>query len=762
LVVCVLGCTAAVRAAAAEGPVQVAVTVDASQVLRTFSPQRLGGTNIAAWTSAELFANPHFRKLMAELRAAQIRLPGGSWSNVLYWNGNGVRGPDGKVDPSRVGADGYPAVDYSGYAPSFMVDSKTLHPESSGWHGNIDVKGLHEFIAAVGSTPLPCPNLGTGRPVDAAEWVRYANTKWGYDARYWELGNELGGSWEAGTDLPFGKGRLTGEMYGQRYREMVAAMKAVDATIKVGGGAFPADMLREAGDLTDFVMSHIYPGNPAYSDEQQFTRVKAVAESAEELRGLISKHAPQRAGRIELGITEWGLPDYPGVRDSINALWSSLFLSEAAVAGFDFATQWLGTDMFQYASKPDGKEPDFGGPIQPMSQYWAMWMWNRYVGNRLLRSEQSPAPAVQSFATLGEDGVVVQIVNTDHDRPAEVKVELRGFEAADAGEVAVFSTREYSWDRVTGKVRWSRMPTVTPIAASPSMSLAVPPFSVVYVRIPPTGGTSDVWAKWSEPASIAQGAGRLAISLPRELYVGDKVEGWLVASSADGNSPAATADAALAVEGASLDRTTVRMAESAGRFYFVSDKPGQARVTATSGGMEAVCDVVVKAAVPQPRVYWFFQEPALTSEMGYVTDWKVTTDDSVRANQRIARIDLDGTRPSEQRRTLLRMQRMPEAAVLDRSNVRGVAFDMCVSPDFACEDPNAVVQVVMQSPANWWMVIGQVKLATARQWQTYRLVTDDPKHLEAMPFVHNLSFLIVAEKPASGSVYLDRAGLMVR
>ena len=56
-----------------------------------------------------------------------------------------MRKADGTVDPDKVGPDGYPAVDYSDYAPSFLVDTKTLHPGSNGWHGNVDVKTQHEF-----------------------------------------------------------------------------------------------------------------------------------------------------------------------------------------------------------------------------------------------------------------------------------------------------------------------------------------------------------------------------------------------------------------------------------------------------------------------------------------------------------------------------------------------------------------------------------------------------------------------------------------
>ena len=191
--------------AAADSPIEATITVDAAQVLRTMDPQRLGGTNVAMWYYPSTYDGT--LKWMPELGARYIRMPGGSWANGVYWNGHGVRGADGKVDPTKVGPDGYPAVDYSDYEPSFLVDTKTLHPAKGDWHGHSDVKKQHEFIRSIpGAQAMVCPNAGTGRAVDAAEWVRWANKKMGYNVRFWEIGNELGGSWEAGTDMPLGKG----------------------------------------------------------------------------------------------------------------------------------------------------------------------------------------------------------------------------------------------------------------------------------------------------------------------------------------------------------------------------------------------------------------------------------------------------------------------------------------------------------------------------------------------------------------------------
>ena len=98
-----------------------------------------------------------------------------------------------------MGPDGYPTVDYSGYAPGFTVDSKTLQP-STGFHGNVDVKTLHDWVKSIpGASPMPCPNAGTGRAIDAGEWV-----KWSKSAKLPRnlLGNRQRARWQLGARLP--------------------------------------------------------------------------------------------------------------------------------------------------------------------------------------------------------------------------------------------------------------------------------------------------------------------------------------------------------------------------------------------------------------------------------------------------------------------------------------------------------------------------------------------------------------------------------
>ena len=97
-------------------------------------------------------------------------------------------------------------------------------------------------VTQSGAQALVCVNYGTntagnagGDPSEAAAWVDYANNTKKYGVKYWEVGNEVYGNGEYGsafeTDLHSDHSPAA---YGTNVAQYVSAMKAKDATIKVG------------------------------------------------------------------------------------------------------------------------------------------------------------------------------------------------------------------------------------------------------------------------------------------------------------------------------------------------------------------------------------------------------------------------------------------------------------------------------------------------------------------------------------------------
>jgi hypothetical protein len=746
-------------------PLQVRVSIDASHVVRVIEPRLLGGTNVAGWTSADKYASPSLRALTGEMWPGVIRLPGGSWGDVVFWNGNGMRGADGDVDPTRT-KDGYPAIDYSDYAPSIVVDQNG-HPHK-GWQENSDVKTMHEFIHALpGCDQMAIVNCGTGRPIDAAEWVKWANQKMGYHVKYWEVGNELDGSWEAGHFLANGK-ELTADMYAQRYKAIARAMKAVDPTIKIGGSAaslgFTEAMLRDAGEYVDFVSVHMYPGNPAEPAETQFSAVREASDAAQRVHQLIAKYQPKRAGQIKLAITEWSPPErYSGV-EIANGLWAGVFIREAVLSGIDILTKFEWEGLSEPAVQPaKGAAPDANGVWRPRATYWALWLWNHYSGDKLLAALQEGSVSVRAVATRSDDAVYIMLINGDASRPADATINLNGFEPAAQGETATLSTETYFWNYLTQRVEWSLPPKISLVDTGVSFDVRVPAFSIVSVRVPS--------ASHPELSSLAQNAQpnvagradnfRLRMILPSEAYPGDQVEGWVEAVDADSEAPCAgiTEAAHIVVNGKGwLEPKEVGLAGAAGRFVLRAVAPGVVTVTATVETASASSTVTFKPAVPRPHIFWGFDEFRMND---FHSDCVLKGDTSVRPNNCVARVDFPES-PAKQGGVLLRIDGLPGSDRLDLGNTRGVTFDLKTSADFSCGDPNARVDVVMQSRANWWMVLGSVPLAGNKDWTTHRLVTVNGDYIKAMPFAGSLVFLFGAGQQVHGSVYLDNVGFMVR
>lgn len=743
------------------------VIINAGEVVREMNPRLIGGTNLALWNEARHFKTPLLRKWMDELGTGLIRLPGGSWSNAYYWNGNGVRNDKGDVDPSRVGKDGYPAVDYSAYKPGFMVDSKTLKP-IHGFHGNVDIKTLEDFIKATpGAMGLPSLNAGTGRPIEAAEWVKWSKQN-GYETAYWHVGNELGGSWEPGTFLPDGS-TITGDIFVERFNAIADAVHAVDPKAKLGSFAFAEDTLRASGDRVAFVSIHTYPGSTTLTSQENLARIpQTVANEVNQVRGWIEKYQPQRKDEIEIGYTEWNLSGGMNASDLFSGLWTSMMLGEFARQGVDFATKWDTFTHVKGMTAGHGLIFTDGDKFTRKAAYYALQLWNHYTGNQVLQPVVESPDALYSYASRDKDAVFVMLVNPHYNREATVEIDLSNFDAGPKGEMATLSAREYFWNPHTHYPERSQSPRVTPIDAGSKFTVRVAPFSTAYLRIPSAKAPSKskFMSAQKAPAKAAAKP-ELGFILPPEIYVGDRLVGYVFAKdSASGEAfPDALPPAELKSTGnIQADRKTVRLAEALGRFEFVVGCTEPVELTASVNGAEASTKISAKSSVPRPMLIWDFQKESPAGNKLFDSRYKLTADLNQRPNKEVARIDLkpeDFPDGDKEHKVLFRINSLPERGDVNRANIRGVFFDV-KTLGLVLEDPNASISVVMQSPADFWMVLGRVPLAGNEDWKRHEVTFDRQSYLDAIGSSYNIWFVLNTSKPITGTILLDRIGLMVR
>jgi alpha-N-arabinofuranosidase len=270
-------------------PSVVNVSVNPKDRIRKVD-RRMFGLNAAVWDAA--YPSPNTQALLTELDNQALRFPGGSLSDVYHWQTN-------------------------------TSDGQTFE-----WANSFD-----DFIQIAGRTHAASyitVNYGTGTPEEAAAWVKYANKTLRSNVRYWEVGNENYGSWEADNNTrPHDP-----VTYATRFKEYWRQMKAIDPSIRIGAvvingedayanypeqqvtnprtgavhkGWTPIvlDTLRQLGVTPDFVVYHRYEQAPGgESDLFLLDSAASWGNDAAQLRQMLDDYLGRKSKQVELAVTE--------------------------------------------------------------------------------------------------------------------------------------------------------------------------------------------------------------------------------------------------------------------------------------------------------------------------------------------------------------------------------------------------------------------------------------------------------------------------
>jgi alpha-L-arabinofuranosidase len=394
---------------------------------------------------------------VAALRPAFMRWPGGNVAQDYRWMwGTGPRDQ----------------------RPVWANLSWRNEPEPSDF-GTVE---FIEFSRRVGAEPTLTVNVeGRGATAEeAAAWVEYCNgpvtSRYGavraahgypepFRVKYWEIGNEIWGSWV--------RGHSDAETYARNYRRYYDAMRAVDSTIKfiaVGDNdmQWNRTVLRRVGRLIDYLAIHHYYGHDSAQRDPKnlMARPLTYERFYRDVAGLIREEVPGHT--IRLAINEWGL-DVPEERQYSmeSALYgarlmnvferSSPLVAMSAVS--DLVNGWPG-GIIQAS-----RHAVFVSPL-----YHVNAMHAQHLGaDRLQTTVDSPVfdaaregrdiPYLDVTASRSADGerVYLKIVNTDPARTIDTRVEVRG--------VAVAS--DASWKILTAPDLTTRNSFAVPDAVAP-------------------------------------------------------------------------------------------------------------------------------------------------------------------------------------------------------------------------------------------------------------------------------------------------------
>ncbi len=260
-----------------------------------------------------------FRKdvlaLVKELHVPVIRYPGGNFVSCYDWH-DGIGPKENR--PKRMD-----------YAWSSIETNEFGIDEFCRW------------AKKAGVEPMIAVNLGTGGIKDAGDLVEYCNHPGGtyfsdlriqngspepYNIKYWCLGNEMEGSWQAG--------HLSAADYTKKALEAAKIMKWVDPSIKlVACGSsyemlptyleWDRTMLSELYDQVDYVSTHNYTMNAGQGTKNYVAAYKQLDTHIKNSARVIEycKAKDHRSKDLKICLDEWNVWNFQDIKlDSLDDL----------------------------------------------------------------------------------------------------------------------------------------------------------------------------------------------------------------------------------------------------------------------------------------------------------------------------------------------------------------------------------------------------------------------------------------------------------
>lgn len=415
----------------------VIVTIDRSNVV-TKIPRSIAGNNSNLWMT-QIVTESSLMDHITTLHPHIIRFPGGSISDVFFWN----------AQPNTPPAD----------APAQLVQADGTSTTAGFWYGKntgswtFSVDNYYNMLQQTGNQGMITINYGYARygksanPVAAAahlaaDWVRYDNGK----TKYWEIGNENFGDWEAGYRIKLSDNMdgqpeyLTGQLYGQHFKvyadSMRKAAQEIGKTIYIGAvmsesaplswwtttaKTWNTGLFVGAGNYPDFYIVHNY-----YTAYQTNATADAILSSPQPVTQTMMDYVKQSitsAGLTQKPVIlgEWNIFSTGSKQavSHINGLHAVMVLGESLTNKFGMTARWdmangwdNGNDHGMFNS---GDEPDAVPKWNPRPAFYHMYFFQKYLGDRLVSSTSSSADIVSYASSFTSGETAVALVNKGAD-----------------------------------------------------------------------------------------------------------------------------------------------------------------------------------------------------------------------------------------------------------------------------------------------------------------------------------------------------------
>lgn len=403
-------------------------------------------------TDATLMAN------ITTLSPNILRFPGGSLSDVYFWN-----------------QSAQPPAD----VPAQLLDNQGNASTAGYWYGNspqtwtMTVDNYYTVLQQTGATGLITVNYGYARygtsanPVAAAahlaaDWVRYDKGR----TTYWEVGNEIYGTWEAGYRIDptlnkDGQPQIQdGTTYGKHFQIFADSMRAAatevgNTTIKIGividgandqNGAsnsqvsnWNANVLTAENNSADFFVVHNYytpynanstpdvilgSADPGSTQMMSWIKTSASAAGATQKPVAMDEYNIQSEGSAQMVSNIAGLHE-------VLVLGQVLTNQISMTARWDLANSWdNGDDMGMFNNSAGGAEPG-AAAWNPRPAFYYQYFFQHMIGDHLVSATSSNSAAVEAYGSSWSSGEAGVILVNKGNGSRVAQVNFKNFAAGD-------------------------------------------------------------------------------------------------------------------------------------------------------------------------------------------------------------------------------------------------------------------------------------------------------------------------------------------
>ncbi|MBO9727771.1 MAG: alpha-L-arabinofuranosidase [Chitinophaga sp.] len=441
--------------------VNAIVNVDASTVITKISPALFGNNSNPYMT--QIVTEPTLMEHITKLHPGIIRFPGGNISSIYFWNA----------------APGSPPAD----APANLPDKNGTMANAGYWYGNnnnvrtLSLDNYYRLLQQTNNEGIITLNYSYARygtsanPVAAAahlaaDWVRYDNGR----TRYWEIGNENNGNWQAGYRIDPSQNKdgqpllITGDLYGRHAKIFIDSLRKAAAdigkTIYIGvqlletepaswatttDKTWNSGVLQQAANAADFYIVHSY--YTPYNTNSTAPDILATAATVTKKMADHVSASTQAAGvsTKPLALTEWNIfaTGSQQMVSQIAGIHAVLVLEELIKNKFGMASRWNlanawdnGNDhgLFSQGETASGEQR-----WEPRPAFYYLYFLQKTLGDRAINASATDTSIIAYASTFSSGEIATVLVNKGSE-PKNVQLAYRNFNPGN----------RYYWYTLTG------------------------------------------------------------------------------------------------------------------------------------------------------------------------------------------------------------------------------------------------------------------------------------------------------------------------